>query len=79
MKTVNKTWTLGTSEIVNKIRIYADDGKAITNNGIDLYGCVDVDSIDGWYEVDAPVPEDEEATAEEALEIISGGADDDSQ
>lgn len=64
MRTLNKTWTLGNGEIVNKIRIYADKGKAVTNNGIDLYGCVDVDSIDGWYEVDAPI-EDEEATIED--------------
>lgn len=64
MRTVNKTWTLGTGETVNKIRIYADEGKAVTNNGIDLYGCVDVDDIGGWYEVNAPVPE-EEATTED--------------
>lgn len=31
------------------------------------------------YEIADPVPEDEELTAEEALAIISGGADDETQ
>lgn len=35
-------------------RIIADEGKAITIDGEDLRTVVDVDSTEGWYEVDAP-------------------------
>lgn len=39
-------------------RLIADDGKMLTLDGEDLRTVVDVDSLDGWYEVDAP-PEEE--------------------
>ena len=42
-------------------RLIADENKALTNNGTDLYPVVDVDGIDGWYEVDAPKETIEEA------------------
>lgn len=35
-------------------RLVADEGKALTKDGVDLYPCVDTDTVDGWYEVDAP-------------------------
>lgn len=35
-------------------RVIADEGKLVTDNGEDLYYCVDVESADGWYEVDDP-------------------------
>lgn len=35
-------------------RIIADEGKAITLDGEDLRTVVDVDSTEGWHEVDAP-------------------------
>lgn len=34
-------------------RIIADEGKAITIDGKDLKFVVDVDSTEGWYEVDS--------------------------
>ena len=44
-------------------RLIADEGKALTLDGVNLCGVVDVDSPDGWYEVDKPpeeeIPEDE--------------------
>lgn len=63
MQTKNTTWTYGNDVVVPKIRIIAGVGKQITQDGINLYNCIDVDDANGWYEVDAPVPE-EEATAE---------------
>lgn len=46
-------------------RIIADEGKAVTKDGINLYTVVDVDNAEGWYEVIAPImPEGEEASNE---------------
>ncbi|MBQ7095828.1 MAG: hypothetical protein IJN80_05215 [Clostridia bacterium] len=45
-------------------RIIADEGKAITLNGEDLRAVVDVDCVDGWYEVDAPT--------EDSAALLSG-------
>lgn len=47
-------------EYTEKYRLIADESKALTQDGVDLYSCVDVASVDGWYEVDAP--DDEEDT-----------------
>lgn len=33
-------------------RLIADVGKMVTLDGVDLRTAVDVDSVDGWYEVD---------------------------
>lgn len=35
-------------------RLVADEGKALTQDGINLMVCADVYSTEGWYEVDAP-------------------------
>ena len=35
-------------------RLVADDGKILTTDGENLFPCVDVDDIIGWYEVDNP-------------------------
>lgn len=35
-------------------RLVADEGKLLTQDGENLYPCADVESIDGWYEVDEP-------------------------
>ena len=39
-----------------KIHLVADEGKALTDNNEDFWHCVDVDSIDGWVEVDFQPP-----------------------
>ena len=41
-------------EYTERVRLIADKGKALTKNGESLYRVKDVDSADGWYEVDAP-------------------------
>lgn len=60
-------------------RLFADEGKVLTN-GTDFFNCVDVQSADGWSEIDAPA-EDEEtpeidpelAAKAEAYDILMGG------
>ena len=41
-------------------RLIADEGKALTKDGVDLYPCVDTETVDGWYEVDAPEEDEPE-------------------
>lgn len=60
------TWTRGDGTVVPKLRLTAEEGKAVTNNGVDLYHCIDVDSAEGWYETDAP---EEDAPEEDAPEV----------
>lgn len=36
---------------VPKLRLIADDGKIITN-GVDAFEIIDVDTINGWYEME---------------------------
>ena len=68
----NVTWARGDGTVIPKLRLFADEDKAVTNNGVDTYFCIDVDSAEGWYEIDAPDPE-KEANAQdyqEALEVF---------
>lgn len=46
-------------EYTTATRLIADEGKALTQDGENLTFCVDVDTADGWYEVDAPIEEEE--------------------
>lgn len=41
-------------DYTEKIRLIADEGKVLTKDGINTYGCIDVDSVDGWYEIEDP-------------------------
>lgn len=34
-----------------RYRLIADEGKQITQDGINFTTCIDVESTDGWYEV----------------------------
>lgn len=70
MTTVEKTYHYGNGTDKTMIRIYADEGKAVTQDGKTLWKSIDVESTDGWYEVDDP--EYEDATDEEILEAIGG-------
>lgn len=65
-----KTETIG-----DRIRTYSDTGMMIRQKetGILYADAVDVPGRYTYEETDVPVP-DEEITAEEALEIIMGGA-----
>ena len=38
-------------EYTEAVRLIAEEGHAITNDGINYYYCIDVDSADGWLEV----------------------------
>ena len=37
-----------------RVRLIADEGKALTIDSENFYSCIDVDSADGWIEVDSP-------------------------
>ena len=64
-------YTYGDGTTRRRINLLAGDGKLLTNDGgVTTYPCVDVDTTDGWTEIDAP---DEEITDTEALQIITGG------
>lgn len=41
-------------EYTEMYRLVADEGKVLTQDGVDTTTCVDVESVEGWYEVDAP-------------------------
>lgn len=43
------------------VRLIADDGKALTKDGIEFYSVKDVESDEGYYEVDIQIEESEEA------------------
>ena len=45
-------------------RIIADEGHVVTEDGENLYYCVDVEYIDGWYEIEEPEKPEEESEKE---------------
>lgn len=59
MNTGKALWKYGDGSAVEKIHLTADKYKLLTQNGLDLYYCVDVDSAEGWYEVYEVYEEDE--------------------
>jgi hypothetical protein len=66
-------------EYVPMYRLVADEGKELTKDGVNTTACTDVESADGWYEVEAnedgEVIDTDEATAEDyqsALEDLGG-------
>ena len=55
-----------------RILLTASEGKALTNDGgVTVWNCIAVDSADGWTEIDAPVPEDEDATEADYLAALN--------
>jgi hypothetical protein len=46
--------TIPNAPFTQKIRLVAETGKALTKDRKNFYSCIDVDNIDGWFEVDAP-------------------------
>ena len=46
-------------EYAELVRIVADEGKRITQDGETLYIVIDQEASDGWYEVDDPQSEQE--------------------
>lgn len=61
---------LGNGDEQTYTRLYADERKALTD-GVNIYGCVDVDANDvaNWTEIDEPEPDMDE---DEILEIMEG-------
>lgn len=54
------------------ILLTAAEGKALTNDGgVTVWNCIAVDSADDWVEIDAPAPEDEEATEADYLVALT--------
>ena len=54
------------------ILLTAAEGKALTNDGgMTIWNCIAVDSIDGWIEIDAPAPEDEDVTEADYLAALT--------
>ena len=47
-------------EYIERVRLVADEGKMLTIDGFTLYKCKDVDTAEGWYEVDAPIEQEED-------------------
>ena len=55
-----------------RILLTSAEGKALTNDGgATVWNCIAVDSADGWTEIDAPVPEDEDATEADYLAALN--------
>lgn len=44
-------------EYTELVRLIADDGKVLTQDGENIFCVIDVDSADGWYEIDEPEEE----------------------
>lgn len=64
-------YTYGDGTKRRRINLVADSGKLLTSDGGEtVYTCVDVDSVTGWTEIDAP---GEAISDTEALQIITGG------
>lgn len=58
------------AEYTEMFRLVADDGKALTRDGVNLAPCVDTESVDGWYEV-TDTETDKEAQALQEVETIT--------
>lgn len=56
-------------------RLLADEGKMLTDGTDFRTYCIDVEDVSEWSEIDDTSADDEEISAEEALEIITGGGE----
>ena len=52
------------TEFTEEVRLVADEGKLLTKDGVNTTPCVDVESDEGWYEVEEPEAEKEKAEVE---------------
>ena len=43
-------------DYTHKFRLIAEEGEELTKDGENFTTCIDVDSTEGWYEVDARKP-----------------------
>jgi hypothetical protein len=65
-------------EYTELYRIIADEGKALTQDGVNVVPCADVESVEGWYEVDAPDVDATDKDYQAALEELGVNFDEES-
>lgn len=57
-------------EYTEMVRLVADEGKVLTKDGENFTDCIDTDTADGWYEVDATESEATDEGYQAALEDL---------
>lgn len=72
MTTKNVKHILGDGTEIDYVRLTADEGKVLTD-GTSEWNCVDVlpEDFGKWSEIDAPAPEDEDATEADYLAALN--------
>ncbi len=56
------------TEYTERVRIIADEGKAVTKDGVNLFFVIDDDSADGYFEIDAPEVDESAMQNTESIE-----------
>ncbi len=54
-------------------RLIAEEGMAMTKDGIHFFGCIDDDSPEGWTEVENPTDNEDSVSDAELMEQILNG------
>jgi hypothetical protein len=61
-------------ECTEMYRLVADEGKALTKDGVETTICTDVESTEGWYEVkvneEGEIVEEDQATEEDYISAL---------
>lgn len=57
-------------EYTEMVRLVADEGKVLTNDGENFTSCVDTENPDGWYEVASAEDETTDKDYQAALEDL---------
>ena len=72
MTTKNVKHIYGDDTEIAYVRLTADEGKMLTD-GTSEWNCVDVlpEDVGKWSEIDAPAPEDEDATEADYLAALN--------
>lgn len=72
MTTKNVKHIHGDGTEIAYVRLTADEGKVLTD-GTSEWNCVDVlpEDVGKWSEIDAPAPEDEDATESDYLAALN--------
>ena len=72
MTNKNVKHILGDGTELAYVRLIADEGKALTD-GTSEWNCVDVlpEDVGKWSEIDAPVPDNEDATETDYLNALA--------
>lgn len=52
-------------EYTELVRLVADEGKVLTNDGDIITSCIDTETVDGWHEIDEPIEDDKYQEGEE--------------